>query len=179
MSEAQLSRFLAASRDTREKLWWMLMCDCGLRMSEVRGLLLYDIDRSGITVRGKGGRWRKVPVTQRVWAQVADVRSQAPKSGEARVCDISARAVQARFRRTLRRAGQMGLRVCPHSLRHTFATRSLTAGIDVYRVGLLLGHRSIRTTAGYLHASPEGLREAAIALDKLNNQSQQIGAGGV
>jgi len=171
LSEDQLSRLLAVTHDTQERLWWLLMCDCGLRIGEVKSLLLVEIERTHIHVRGKGGRWRRVPVTQRVWDAAQAVRSQLGQSAAIKVCPCSSRAVQQRFDRRKRAAGMSALRLSPHSLRHSFATRALAAGIDIYRVGVLLGHRSIRTTVGYLHTSPEALREVATALDRINPTS--------
>jgi len=168
MSEEQLKRFLEASRDPREKLWWLLMCDCGLRLGEVQSLGLWEIQRQHVHVRGKGKKWRRVPVTRRVWEAVVQARTGKGAGQASMVCPVSPRAVQARFHRAQKRAGLSGLRLSPHSLRHTFATRLLTAGVDIYRVQTMLGHRSIRTTVGYLHTSPEALREASAALDDLN-----------
>ena len=60
-----------------------------------------------------------------------------------------------------------------HDLRHTFATRMVQAGIDLYKVQRLLGHKSPIMTQRYAHHYPESLRDAVEALDKLvTNQSQ-------
>ncbi|HDO22975.1 MAG TPA: hypothetical protein ENG86_09055, partial [Nitrospirae bacterium] len=51
-------------------------------------------------------------------------------------------------------------------LRHTFATRMVQAGVDIYRVKELLGHKSITMTMRYAHHYPESLRPGVMALDK-------------
>ena len=53
-----------------------------------------------------------------------------------------------------------------HDLRHTFATRMVQAGVDIYRVKELLGHKSITMTMRYAHHYPESLRPGVMALDK-------------
>ena len=53
-----------------------------------------------------------------------------------------------------------------HSLRHAFATHLLEAGADLHQVQLLLGHRSLRSTAVYLHVSREALSKITSPLDE-------------
>ncbi|MCC7201383.1 MAG: tyrosine-type recombinase/integrase, partial [Nitrospirae bacterium] len=55
-----------------------------------------------------------------------------------------------------------------HDLRHTFATRLVQAGIDLYKVQRLLGHKTPAMTQRYAHHSPESLRDGVEALDKMN-----------
>jgi site-specific recombinase XerD len=69
-----------------------------------------------------------------------------------------------------RRAGvraHLGKAVHPHMLRHAFASHLLDAGVDVRRLQLLLGHRSVRTTMRYLHVSPQALAVVPSPLELL------------
>ncbi len=59
-----------------------------------------------------------------------------------------------------------------YDLRHTFATRLVQAGIDIYKVGKLLGHKDIRMTQRYAHHYPENLRDGVELLDRSQNLSQ-------
>lgn len=176
-TESDLRCFLDASRDQREELWWRLMAECGLRLGEVRSLGWYDVSALKIPVVGKGRRLRYVPTTSKVYTLVEQLRAHPEIDNDSKICPIGARAVQRRFKRCLRRARIHDRSLCPHSLRHTYASRALLAGIDIYRVGVILGHRSMLTTSGYLHTSEEDLRMAAEAIDRLGGGVCKTGSG--
>jgi integrase len=53
-----------------------------------------------------------------------------------------------------------------HDLRHTFATRLAQAGVDIYKIAKLLGHKDIRMTQRYAHHYPESLRDGVEVLDR-------------
>lgn len=57
-------------------------------------------------------------------------------------------------------------RVCFHTLRHTFVSRLVASGIDLYSVKELMGHSDISMTQRYSHLSPEGLRNAIKVLEQ-------------
>ena len=74
-------------------------------------------------------------------------------------------STMARFKRACRKAGLDDLHF--HDCRHTFATRLIQAGVDLYTVQRLLGHKSPAMTARYAHHSTESLRSPVEVLDKL------------
>lgn len=70
--------------------------------------------------------------------------------------------------RICRHAGQaahLAKVIHPHWLRHAFATHLLEAGVDLRRIQLLLGHRSLRTTSRYRHGTPHALHATPSPLD--------------
>jgi site-specific recombinase XerD len=73
------------------------------------------------------------------------------------------------LKRAAREAG-LDKQVTPHVLRHCFATRSLEASTDLRVVKVLLGHRSIRTTARYAHVSADIVAKTPSPLDRLSTR---------
>lgn len=149
------------------------MLECGLRRSEVAGLELADVTREAsgftLTVRGKGGRVRRVPMGNGHASALAawlDVRGPepgpvllrcAPVTGEITTTrrGISGESVAAILRRHSADNGP----AC-HDYRRTFVSTLLDAGADVATVGRLVGHASPDTTVRYDRRGDDELREA-------------------
>lgn len=145
---------------------------CGLRISELIHLQVTDIDSARMIVvvrQGKGRKDRQVPLSERL---LAELRWQwwTHRSrpwlfpGQAADRPLHPSNVQRLFQRALRRAG-IAKRATPHTLRHSFATHLLEAGVDVVTVQRLLGHGSLSTTAHYLHVSRRHLAKTPSLLD--------------
>lgn len=83
---------------------------------------------------------------------------------------LSKREVQRQFNTAVTRAKIAHFRF--HDLRHTFATRLVQAGIDIYTVSKLMGHSSVRMTERYAHHYPESVRHGVEILDRLNAPQQ-------
>ena len=145
----------------RDRAMLELIYSCGLRLAEVVGIDLKDLDLRDamIEVTGKGGKGRRLPVGRyaldalRGW--LARRRELAP-SGETALFvsrlgrRISRRSVAARLAgRALERG--LGGRVHPHMLRHSFASHLLESSGDLRAVQELLGHADISTTQVYTH----------------------------
>lgn len=143
----------------------------GLRVSELVGLDLSELDLEGGVVRvlGKGGKERLAFLGHRAvqavtlylgrrQAEQADARSPAVFLNR-RGGRFSVRGVQRIVERQLAEAGLHG-RGTPHTLRHSFATHLLDAGADLRAVQELLGHADVSTTQIYTHVSVARLREA-------------------
>jgi len=148
------------------------MLGAGLRVGEAVGLLPRDVDLAKGALRvtlGKGGRDRVVPVTAQTAGWLAAWGERRAALGASRrspffcgvkdpASGISARYVQKMVKRLAGKAG-IERRVTPHTLRHTYATRMLRAGLDVREVQELLGHADVGTTQIYCHVDPARLAE--------------------
>ena len=129
----------------------------GLRISEALHLTPAAIDRQRMVIRvdqGKGRKDRYVMLSPRLLDTLVDYwRLVRPKEwlfpGEIPGQPLSRDAVGAACRLAHRRSG-LTKPVTPHSLRHAFAVHLLEAGTDLRTIQLLLGHRSLTTTAQYL-----------------------------
>jgi tyrosine recombinase XerC len=161
----------ASPGELRDRALLELLYACGLRVSEVTGLDVGDVDLSeGIArVRGKGGKERLVlmgrPAVQALRRYLRDGRPALLRQPHQQALflnmrdgqRLSARSVQAIVRRYAQRAG-IDRRVWPHLLRHTFATHMLDGGADLRVVQELLGHASPTSTQIYMHVTQEHQR---------------------
>jgi integrase/recombinase XerD len=143
-----------------------LLYATGLRVSELVALKRASVmrDASFLTVRGKGGKERVVPMNDRardvVRAWIATLESGSPFLFPAKSeSGYLARQVFARDLKGLAaRAGISSARVAPHVLRHAFASHLLAGGADLRVVQMLLGHSDISTTQIYTHVLDEKLK---------------------
>lgn len=147
--------------EIRDRALFELIYSSGLRLAEVVGLDLADVDFTAgeARVTGKGNKTRIVPVgSQARTALLAwlPLRQQQARDGvkalfiNQRGTRITPRGVQLRLERWAIRAG-LPQHVHPHLLRHAFATHVLQSSGDLRAVQELLGHASISTTQVYTH----------------------------
>ena len=145
----------------------ILLLRLGLRRGEVAGLRLDDIDwRAGeLVVRGKGSRQDVLPLPADVGEAIAAyLRRGRPRSGRREVFlrskapyePIASGTVASTVRRACRRAGiaEFG----SHRLRHTAACEMVRADVPLVRIGQVLRHRSLQSTAIYARVDVERLR---------------------
>ena len=145
----------------------------GIRLSELQGLDMDDVDLIGeqVKVRGKGRKERIVPLgstavkaLRRYELRRAEVASLGPAPDRQAVFlndrgrRLSRRQIQAIVKKALT-AGAEEAGLSPHALRHTFATHLLDDGADLLAVKELLGHVSLSTTSIYTHTSKERLKK--------------------
>ncbi len=146
----------------------------GMRMDEVLSLEWPHVDlfRKTVTVmRSKNGEKRTIPLNQRAFellkakAKVRDIRSKYVFASEAGT-KIDSGNLRRGFYNALERAEITDFRF--HDLRHTFATRLAQAGVDLYKIAKLLGHKDIKMTQRYSHHYPESLRDGVEVLDRIS-----------
>ena len=144
--------------DVRDRAMFELFYSSGLRLAELTGIDLEDLDLcSGeAKVTGKGSKTRIVPVGSqalaavRAWLQLRPVSSERAMFVNLRGGRLGARSVQLRLQRWALRAG-VAQHVHPHMLRHAFASHVLQSSGDLRAVQEMLGHASISTTQVYTH----------------------------
>ncbi|GAA3196820.1 tyrosine recombinase XerC [Actinocorallia longicatena] len=156
--------------DLRDRALLELLYATGVRVSEVCGLDIGDLDRETRTVRvlGKGDKQRTVPLGTPALAAVEAWLSSGrpvwavPGSGSALLLGVKGGRLGPTIARRVvhRRLAEAGLiDLTPHGLRHTAATHLLEGGADLRAVQELLGHASLQTTQLYTHVSPERLKQ--------------------
>ena len=159
----------------RDRAILEVLYGCGLRVSELVGLDLTDLDLAEgyLRVFGKGGKERIVPVagmaTHALQAYVAKGRQRLTPKGSLRGLDASAVFLNVRGGRISRQGvfslvraygARVGLdSLHPHTLRHSFATHLLEGGADLRALQEMLGHADISTTQVYTHVDRRHVRE--------------------
>ena len=144
---------------------------CGLRISELCGLLASDIDWSEqlIRVRGKGRKERLLPIGQTALQAIRNhwnllpypPRGESPAFLErpTKLKPVGPRSLQLRLKKYLALAG-LDPNLTPHKLRHSYATHLLDSGADLRSVQELLGHAHLVSTQVYTHLTTERLKKA-------------------
>lgn len=174
LSREEVARLLAHASSLKARAILTTIYDCGLRLNEVRLLKNTDIDSKLGVIRvehGKGGRNRAVKLSPKLLATLREYyRKYRPTTWlfesphtQAPLCDTS---IQKAFHRARIAAG-ITKRVSVHSLRHTYATHLLEAGVDLRRIQASLGHSSVRTTQIYTHVDSAFLAKMPTPLDAL------------
>ncbi|OPY64295.1 MAG: Tyrosine recombinase XerC [Syntrophorhabdaceae bacterium PtaU1.Bin034] len=140
-----------------------------MRRGEILNLTWKDIDfkRNLIRVeRSKNGEKRSVPMSQTLQETLKEIRI---RDISGRVFPMAVRSLRAAYAQVLERAEIMDFRF--HDLRHTFATKLVQNGVDLYKVKELLGHKTISMTMRYAHHYPESLRSSVEVLDTCYNSA--------
>jgi integrase/recombinase XerD len=148
-----------------------LLYGAGLRISELVSLRVDDIrlEAGFVSVTGKGGKQRLVPVGRTAIIRVREYLSAARPTllkGVRSPFLFFARAGKPmtrqgfwkRFKAYVRRAGIIK-QVTPHSFRHSFATHLLEGGADLRAIQMMLGHADISSTEIYTHVAQSRLQE--------------------
>jgi len=156
----------------RDRALLELLYATGLRVSELVGLSLPDVDLPGRQVRtlGKGRKERIVPFGEKAaealaaWlpARLALLAGRRVRGEPLFLNARGGRLTDRSVRRVLLSAlsaAEVSLHASPHALRHSFATHLLSAGADLRTIQELLGHASLATTQKYTHLDVERLME--------------------
>jgi integrase/recombinase XerC len=157
----------------RDRAMLETLYSTGIRVSELVGLQMNDLDLTGeaLKVRGKGSKERIVPLGSHAIHAVqryldmlrADPRFAGRDTGPLFVNKhggrLSSRSVRRKLDKYLKQVG-LDPTISPHTLRHSFATHLLDNGADLRSVQELLGHQSLSTTQVYTHLTTQRIQDA-------------------
>ncbi len=174
LAPQEVLRLIGAAPTARDRTFLQVAYGCGLRLSELIHLRVTDIDSARMVIhvrQGKGAKDRLVPLSQRLLEELrAYWRQCRPRPwlfpGDKPEQPISGSNMQRRFAQLVKRVG-LTKHCSLHTLRHSYATHLLEAGVDLLTLKMLLGHRTLETTARYLHVSTQRLHETPSLLDLL------------
>lgn len=161
----RLARVPADPLDLRLSALIELLYGSGLRATELVSLPRGAIapDRPYLILRGKGGRERLVPISDRARAAVAAWRAHVPVESPWLFPSGKKHLTRVRLYQLVKAlaalAGIPPARVSPHVLRHAFATHLLAGGADLRALQAMLGHADIATTEIYTHVDASRLVE--------------------
>jgi len=154
--------------ESRDRAILELLYSCGLRVSELVGINLNDLDLESMSVKvlGKGNKERLVPLGSKASSAIKIYLIQRldlkPKEDYLFVNSRGGRLTTRSIDRIIKKyAAISGIpkNISPHVLRHTFATHLLGGGADLRAIQEMLGHKSLSTTQRYTHTSVEQLME--------------------
>jgi site-specific recombinase XerD len=174
LSRTEVSRLIEAARNPKHRVVLMTAYAGGLRVSELAHLKLQDIHSERMLIRinqGKGRQDRYTLLSPRLLDELRSYwRAYRPRPWLFLNRDGSSHLPPATAQRIYytckRRAGiEHGHGI--HSLRHSFATHLMEAGVDLPTIGRLMGHTSLATTAKYLHVTSRHLGRVKSPLDLL------------
>jgi len=174
LSREEVLKFLQGILSRKQRMLLTTMYATGMRVGEAVELSVNDIDSRRMTIlvsRGKGNKQRLVPLSPKLLTElrlfwqthrnpVWLFPSRKPDS-HLSIASVERMCARARARGGLKR------RFNTHALRHTFATELLEAGVDLFSIQKILGHRSLSTTAHYTHVRRSHLQEACQSLELL------------
>ena len=178
LSRAEVQHVLGCLRLIHYRVCLSTIYSCGLRLTEGVGLQVKDIDSSRMVVhirRGKGRKDRYVPLPQRTLAQLRGYwqRHRNPiwlfprrLDGYSATVPMEKSGVQKAFRAAVRDS-KISKAASVHTLRHSYATHLVEAGVDIRLIQAYLGHTSLATTYKYLHLTASVKQEATNSINQL------------
>lgn len=132
-----------------------LLYSCGLRVSELVGLNVNDVDVDFLTVLGKGGKMRTTPIGAESYQVLNQYLKKSAHINKAVFVNQNGQRLSVRWVQDMvkKRALEVGIKinVYPHILRHSAATHFLQSSHDLRSVQEFLGHKSIKSTQIYTH----------------------------
>ncbi len=183
LSVEEVGRLLKAATPLHNQVYFTTVYSVGLRLHEALCLQVADIDGQrlqGHIHRGKGAKDRYVPLPEATlallrtsWKTHRHTTWLFPATGRdhphspTATSPMSRASVQGAFRTATHRAGITKTGVAIHTLRHSYATHLLEAGVNPRLIQRSLGHTQLETTMIYLHLTHKGHEDAYVRINSL------------
>lgn len=182
LSIDEVRLILDTARTPQARAFLTTVYSCGLRLSEALALEVGDIDsdRMSVRIRGKGSKQRDVPLpestynllveywkTHRNKVLIFPALGRNGKKGRTATVPMARTSVQQIMRRILKELPKIKKHATLHTLRHSYATHLIEAGVNLRIVQQYLGHASLETTMIYLHVTDMGNSDAAARINRL------------
>ncbi len=178
LERQEVESLFSVMKNLKHRAILMLIYSSGLRLREASHLKVSDIDSKRMVLRIRQGKGRKdrytllstlaLEVLRKYWRHCRPKEWLFP--GRLSDKPLSVRSIQRVFKKARTLAG-ITKPATVHTLRHSFATHLLEQGTNLHRIQFLLGHRSLKTTAIYLHVSRKELVRIVSPLDFKPNNS--------
>ena len=180
LTKREVRKILSEVKIPDYKVCLELMYACGLRIGEAVKIAPADIDgdRKILHVKnGKGRKDRAVPIPDNIYEKLRQywlthknryLLFPTRNSSDRKSCEISIkrRVLQVAFKKALQESGVIR-KATPHTLRHSYATHLLEAGVNIRVIQKLLGHRSLRATIVYIHLTSTTEQRSVELLNEL------------
>ena len=182
LSTKEVRSILNTVETPQNKAYLTTVYSCGLRLQEALNLQVSDIDSDRMRIhvhRGKGAKDRYVPlpastleILRHYWklhrnpVWIFPRLGRSCKEGPTATIPMNKSSVQGALRRVLKQL-KFIKRISVHTLRHSYATHLLEAGVNIRRIQQYLGHSSLNSTLIYLHLTTQGHQRAYGIINKL------------
>ena len=174
LTKTEISRLLDATNNKKSKLIISLLYSSGLRVSEAINMKISDLElkeKIGWVRAGKGKKDRLFILSEKLVGELETfLQDRNPteilfpgKKGK-----MTSRNIQKIISKAAKRA-EISKRVSPHTLRHSYGTHLLEAGVDIRKIQMLLGHSQLSTTQLYTQVSTEELKKIKSPFDELKS----------
>lgn len=183
LSIDEVRMILGVARTPQAKAFLTTVYSCGLRLSEALNLTVHDIDKERMTLhvrKGKGAKDRYIPLPKSTYNLLVDywkthrnkvllfpALGRDGKKGATATTPMARSSVQQIMRRILKELPVIKKHATLHTLRHSYATHLIEAGVNLRIVQQYLGHASLETTLIYLHVTDLGNSDAAARINRL------------
>lgn len=180
MSAEEIKTLIDSVTNIKHRTIIMMLYSSGMRLSEIAGLKITDIDSKNMRIKivqGKGAKDRFTILSQQVLLELRayyiiykpkEYLFNGDKPGKA----YSVRSIQHLMQKALIKIGLDSKNYTIHTIRHSFATHLVDNGTDLHTLKELLGHRSLQTTMQYMHLTSKRIKNIINPYDALMQQEE-------